>query len=94
MTHHCHANGCTTPTDPSLFMCRKHWSMLQPQMQRNVWNTYKKRGNVPGKNPQGWVDYYDACAVAVEYVAKMEGKDIENSYRRVAHALRKREAAL
>ncbi len=81
--HHCHANDCQTATSPRLLMCQKHWSHVPKAMQLKVLSTFKARSTAPGADPQSWATYYEACADAVEHVARMEGKSAENSYRRM-----------
>jgi hypothetical protein len=85
--HHCHANDCPTRTSPAVLMCAKHWRMVPVAMQRKVWSTYKKRGS-PGGEPLSWAEYYEASADAVEHVAAIENKPIENAYRRSAPRFR------
>lgn len=85
--HHCHANGCSILTEPKLFMCLKHWKMVPALMQKNIWDEYKgtTREERFEKN-----SYLEACAIAVEYVANLEGKSIENGYRRLIEINNKR----
>jgi hypothetical protein len=84
VNHHCHANGCPTPTPPRLFMCPRHWAQVPRGMQDAVWAAYKAapkdgRARDPG--------YLTACANAVEHVARGEGKAETNSYRRLLKLL-------
>lgn len=94
MKHHCHANGCKKTTPPALFMCPKHWSLVPPPLQMAVWDEYTKAGGVGGpiKNLR-YAPYYAACADAVEFVARAEGKPEHNSYRNVANKLKQADAA-
>jgi hypothetical protein len=91
--HHCHANDCPTPTNPKLLMCPKHWRLVPRPMQDRVWATFRARCSAPGADPGSWADYYEAAANAVEYVAQIEGKSIDNSYRRMVPMWRKLAAA-
>jgi hypothetical protein len=95
--HHCHANDCPTPTPQSLLMCAKHWRMVPREMQSRVRATFSVRSSAPGADPASWADYYEAAADAVEHVARLEGKPLDNSYRRMVPKWRefatKREAS-
>lgn len=73
-------------------MCAKHWSLVPKQMQGQVWTTLKARSAAPGANPESWAAYYEACADAVEHVASIEGKSIQNSYRRMVPKFREHAA--
>lgn len=42
MSHHCHAEGCTARVPPRMFACRRHWRMVPPQLQRDLWNVYRE----------------------------------------------------
>jgi len=78
--HHCHANACQEPTEPPLLMCRKHWRMVPTHFKAAVWNAYR---NAPSPGRSRNRAYLTACAAAVEYVARVEGVDEGNSYRRI-----------
>lgn len=39
--HTCHAVGCDKVIPPRLFMCLKHWRMVPPPLQREIWRTYR-----------------------------------------------------
>ncbi len=41
MKHHCHAYGCQLPVPPRMFMCRKHWGMLDRRLQLAIWRYYR-----------------------------------------------------
>ncbi len=80
MIHTCHANDCAVETPPSMFMCRKHWYMVPQSLQNAVWKAYRDtKGASRGRNRA----YCTAAADAVEHVAKQEGRDGGNSYRRI-----------
>lgn len=67
--HTCHATGCSTPTQPRMFMCRKHWFMLPKLKRDKLWAVY-----VPGqetrKDPSP--EYLAVAHELVEYVAELE----------------------
>lgn len=50
LEHTCHAEGCKTIVPPKMFMCRRHWGLLRPGMQRAIWREYK-RGQEVRKDP-------------------------------------------
>lgn len=87
-SHHCHANGCATPTEPRLFMCLHHWKMVPPIMQKEIWAQYK--GTTRAERFEK-VAYLQACAIAVEHVASLENKNTENSYRKLIVIAQQRE---
>lgn len=43
-THTCHAQNCTVPVPPKMFMCKRHWFMLPKATRDAVWAVY-----VPGQ---------------------------------------------
>ena len=38
--HKCHADGCTTIVPTQMLMCRRHWRMVPPQIQRSVYQSW------------------------------------------------------
>lgn len=61
-------------------MCLRHWRMVPKSLQNAVWRAYREApASGRGRNRA----YCTACADAVEYVAKREGVDERNSYRRI-----------
>lgn len=71
MPHYCHAIGCPVPVPPRLLMCRRHWRMVPPNLQRDVWRTYRV-GQELDKQPS--LAYCLAQVRAVNAVALAEGK--------------------
>lgn len=69
MPHHCHARACKTPVRPELLMCRRHWGMVTPRLQRAVWATYRP-GQCDDKRPSK--DWHKAADAAIGYVASLE----------------------
>ena len=69
MSHHCHAENCTTPVPPKMFMCRLHWFMVPKDLRAQVWFAY-----VPGqeirKDPTR--EYLEITRAAIEAVAAKE----------------------
>lgn len=63
--HTCHAIGCKTPVDPSLFMCRAHWFRVPLALRNRVWKEYHN-GITRA--------YCEAAKAAVIAVAEKEGR--------------------
>ena len=70
MAHHCHAFACNRVVAPKFLMCRHHWSMVKPDIQKRVWATYR-RGQEIDKEPSE--DYLLAQRAAVWQVFVDEG---------------------
>jgi hypothetical protein len=86
MSHHCHAEGCTTPTPPKLFMCPRHWAMVPKAMQEEVWAAF--RACPTREHRMRSRRYLTACADAVDHIMGAEARKIPavNSYRRLMEA--------
>lgn len=41
MPHTCHANACTVPVPPKMFMCRPHWFSLPLGVRKMIWRHYR-----------------------------------------------------
>lgn len=67
--HVCHAVGCQVPVMPRMLMCRTHWAAVPPDLQRDVWRTYRE-GQEVTKDPT--TDYIIAARKAVYAVAVAE----------------------
>jgi hypothetical protein len=69
--HTCHAEGCTAPVEPRMFMCLPHWRMVPKPLQQRIWANY-----VPGqetkKNPTR--GYLAVANEAIRLVAEREGR--------------------
>ncbi len=67
--HTCHAIGCDVPTQPRMFMCRRHWAMLPKVNKDAIWANY-----VPGqerrKDPTP--EYLAAAMAAINALAEIE----------------------
>ena len=88
MNHTCHANFCQTVTSEKYLMCPSHWFKVPKNLQSAVWSAFK--GTIATQRLDS-IPYMKACAEAVEYIAKLEGKDINNFYRRRILFLESRE---
>lgn len=71
MTHTCHARDCDVAVPAKMFMCRKHWFSLPPDIRAAVWRAY-----VPGqenrKDPTN--AYLEIANRAINYIAEKEAK--------------------
>lgn len=69
--HSCHARGCGERVPPAYVMCARHWRMVPPAQQRNIWEHFR-----PGqeKDKQPTRDYLKALRAAVDAVAKSEAE--------------------
>lgn len=68
--HTCHAEGCTRAVPPRLLMCARHWGMVPPALQGEVWRHYR-----PGQESDGKPitrEYADAARAAIRAVAVAE----------------------
>ena len=71
MKHTCHAKGCAVEVPPKLLMCLKHWRMVPPHLQRQVWHWYRP-GQEIDKQPSA--EYLTAMEAAIDAVARQEQK--------------------
>lgn len=69
MTHHCHADGCSTPVPPKMFMCLRHWRMVPRALQAAVWAAYRP-GQEITKDPSR--EYLEVTRQARRAVAEKE----------------------
>ena len=65
--------------------------MVSKALQDAVWKAY--RGTTAEERAKS-IPYMSACADAVEYVARLEGKDEANPYRRIVNNLIKIQEAV
>jgi hypothetical protein len=84
MNHTCHANFCQTVTPEKYLMCPNHWFKVPKNLQAKVWQAFK--GTTAADRCRS-IPYMKACADAVEYIAKLEAKDLNNFYRRMVNIL-------
>lgn len=83
--HSCQALGCIVATlRHQRVLCPRHWSALPVTYQVEMMSSYH-----PGHALQG-VRYYDACATAIEFIARLENVPMPNRYRSIADRLRAR----
>lgn len=68
-THYCHAQRCTRPVHPMMFMCRLHWYALPKPMRTLIWATYRP-GQERDKQPSK--EYLDAADKAIAFIVAKE----------------------
>ena len=70
--HTCHARGCHEAVPERMLMCRRHWRMVPPALQRRVWAEY-----VPGqevrKDPTS--AYLEVAQAAIDVVFARESSE-------------------
>jgi hypothetical protein len=76
--HTCLARGCGLIVAPRLLMCRRHWRMVPPELQRAVWHHYRP-GQERDKRPSAL--YLESAQRAIEAVAHREAQRLEKSRR-------------
>lgn len=76
MKHTCHANNCKRPIKPALFMCLKHWNMVNKELKMELYRHYMK-GQEIFKDPTE--AYIHAARKCIDSVALVEAsqKQIE-----------------
>ncbi len=70
MKHLCHAEGCSLPVPPAMFVCRKHWQRLPKVFQEAIYREYRK-GQEISKTPTS--RYIAVQRAAVSILAKKDG---------------------
>lgn len=71
-THECAAKGCSAQITHRLLMCFRHWRMVPANLQRALFNAYRK---VPGGGGRADLtpQYLQAMEACVKAVAAAEG---------------------
>lgn len=67
--HICHATRCTTTCQPEHLMCPRHWAMVPPWVQSQVWETYRDGQCDDGQPSPEW---FDAAHCAIMLVSVRE----------------------
>lgn len=70
MSHTCHAYKCTTPVDPSMHMCRRHWFMVPTDARRRLWAAYRRGQETDKVITRAYAEAAQAC---IDAVAVKEG---------------------
>jgi hypothetical protein len=71
--HKCHAEGCPAIIATHLLMCRRHWRMVPPQIQRSVYQSWAVQQHI-SEPVEGYVK---ARTAAIEAVKTREGGDCD-----------------
>lgn len=67
MKHTCHVPSCKKACPPAHLMCRKCWSMVEPDTQREVYATVRQRNR---SCDASWAPWWRAQATAVDEVLR------------------------
>lgn len=91
MNRACDAIGCNTPTASGRFMCLKHWRLVPIELQRTISDRFRSlRKDYAFLSD---VAYLSACVAAIDRIAKAEGQEGINPYRRHLVLAQKKAAA-
>lgn len=74
MKHTCQALGCSVSCFPEYLMCGKHWGMVSPNNQKEVYATIRYRSELIGAT---WAPWWRAQATAIAEVAFEEDPNTE-----------------
>jgi hypothetical protein len=84
----CTANHCALTIQPGRLMCIRHWSMLPRDIQRAVWEAHHDHSSRGARLAS--FEYLSACADAVEFIARSEGRLTRNAFRNLARMVEQR----
>jgi len=79
----CRAVGCGNQIDQKLLMCRRHWKMVPASLREGVWKHFRDGQTYETAT----LDYWKSAAEAVEFVARLEGREPANRFRKRAEEL-------
>lgn len=71
--HICHARLCDEPTNPKLFMCSLHWTMLPTALQVPIRTHFHPDQCKPITGRRPTKEWLKAARVAINYIAEKEG---------------------
>jgi len=74
MKNTCHANNCKYPIKPSLFMCRKHWNMVNKELKMELYKHYRKGQEIDKEPSEAYVSTARKC---IDSVALVEASQIQ-----------------
>lgn len=75
MSHHCHAQGCTAPVRPAIFVCGRHWKLLPKPLQRAIYVVYRPGQEDDKKPSRGYMIVQTTCRIAIAQ-AESRGVDV------------------
>ncbi len=87
----CDANHCSVPVDASKGMCPDHWKMVPRPIQLRIYAA--ARAHRTSAERLSSVEFLEAWADAVEFVATKEGRLTRNTYRNLAEIVKARQLA-
>lgn len=67
--HRCHAHFCMAHCEPERLMCMRHWRMVPPALQQDVWKHYRE-GQCEDMRPSS--DWHKAADKAIRFVYDLE----------------------
>jgi len=89
LAHYCKATGCVWAADRRRLMCMTHWLRLPSALQGRVAEAIRAEPRASaGINN---ADHMRVCAEAVEHIASLEGRPLENSFRRLVGIIERAE---
>lgn len=88
-TRCCDANHCAVPVSASKGMCLEHWRMVPTTIQRRI-HAASDAFRTSAERLSS-VEFLEAWAEAVEYVAMQEGRLTRNAYRNLANLVKTRQ---
>lgn len=87
--HFCDANHCRVQVDTRLGVCPHHWKMLPGSLQMRIYAAAKKFKNRAERLSS--VEFLEAWADAIEFLAQVEGHQARNVFRNLAEVVKKRQ---
>jgi hypothetical protein len=89
VAHYCDANHCHVEVDAAKGVCPRHWAMLPPQMQARIYavaRQFKTRAQRLSS-----VEFLEAWADAIEFIAREEDNPPRNAFRGLAELVKRRQ---
>ena len=85
----CDANHCAVKIDASKGMCPAHWKMVPIEIQRRIYAAARAHKTTAQRLSS--VDFLEAWADAVEFIAAQEGRLTRNAFRNLANMVKERQ---
>ncbi len=82
--HCCQALGCLVALQRMHLMCPRHWALVPISIQVEITNSYRRQACINSPT------YYEACAEAIEFVARHERVPTMNRYRSITQRFKER----
>jgi len=74
VVHRCHAMGCKRAIAAKFLMCGRHWAMVPPNLQTEVYRNYRPGQEIDKQPTQ---EYLVAMWRAIITVSQREGKTLD-----------------